>query len=274
MCFLVCSLCDIAVARDDDSAQKQDLPPAKTNNAEDVAELKRLHSLHAKLTEQLKEQLAELQKIEESQPNAIDQYSRRGDLQMFLGHYAAAVTDYQAMIRLNSRLDASHWRLGIALFFDGKPESAAAQFDKYHSFDDVDRENGIWRYLSHFKAYGAEKARAELLRYAKDDRPPFPEVYQLFEGKLTNEEVMAAIPGTPASEASQSLRFYSNLYIGMNEVVNGRIDSGNRNLLEAVLNPWPRTAGYGPSYMWHVARLQYFELNPVHLDGQPAQISN
>ncbi|MCP4505045.1 MAG: hypothetical protein GY826_01455, partial [Fuerstiella sp.] len=73
---------------------------------------------------------------------ATQVHSRRGDALFFLGRCQESVAEYQAMVKLDPSLDASHWRLGIALFFAGQPAKAAAQFDKYHSFDNVDRENG------------------------------------------------------------------------------------------------------------------------------------
>lgn len=203
-----------------------------------------------------------------SAQQAIQLFSKRGDLLMYTAQFSEAVADYQQMVKLDPQLDRSHWRLGIALFYAGKPEAAAGQFDRYHSFDDVDRENGIWRYLSHYKAFGKQQAGEQLLKYTKDDRPPFAEVYQMFEGRLTAEQVLAAIPdktqGTQQiSSDVLSMQFYSHLYIGLNEVVGGRGENAERQLLKAIQNPWPRRAGYGPAYMWHVGRLQYFLLNPV-----------
>jgi lipoprotein NlpI len=179
---------------------------------------------------------------------------------MFLAMFPEAVADYQKMSELDPASDASHWRLGIALFYASKPDKAAAQFDKYHSFDNVDRENGIWRYFSHYRAFGAEKAREQLLKYEKDDRPPFPEVYRLFEGNMTPEQVLAAIPDKLDAKERQPRLFYSNLYIGLNHVVEGHSEPARPVLLKAIQNDWPRSAGYGPDYMWHVGRLQYFEL--------------
>lgn len=222
--------------------------------------------IQEQITRELEQQLAAVPPILDEAPDAVKAYSRRGDLRMFLARYAEAVSDYRQMVALDPESDRSHWRLGIALFFAEDHAAAAAQFDKYHSFDDVDRENGIWRYLSHYRAFGADRARAELLRYEKDDRPPFPHVYRLFDGTLTPAAVLLAVkPELPESQRQPRL-FYSHLYIGMHHVVQGRTDDGISELRLAVENPWPRTAGYGPDYMWHVGRLQHFQL----LRGRPA----
>ena len=146
------------------------------------------------------------------------------------------------------------------MYFAQHPEDAAAQFDKYHSFDNVDRENGIWRYLSHRAAFGKEKAREQLLKYEKDDRPPFREVYQLFEGTMTAAQVLQSISPDLPESSRQSRLFYAQLYVGLNDAVEDKPESALKALREAVKNDWPREAGFGPDYMWHVGRLQYLRL--------------
>jgi lipoprotein NlpI len=171
------------------------------------------------------------------------------------------------MVELDAGLDKSHWRRGIAFFYAGAYEKAAKQFEVYHSFDDVDRENGIWRYFSQYKAYGKEKARAGLLQYAKDDREPFPAIYQLFEGKRTAAEVIAPVEGAKLEgEVKEMRRFYAHLYVGLNAAVEGRNEEAVKHLREAVSNSWAPTAGYGPEYMWHVGRLHYDLLVPAKKD--------
>jgi lipoprotein NlpI len=189
--------------------------------------------------------------------NALQVHSRRGDALFFLGRFKEAVREYRRMVEISPEVDASHWRLGIALFFANEAQAAADQFQKYHSFDDVDRENGIWRYLCQYQAQGAEVARRELIRYQKDDREPFPAVYRLFEGTLTTDEALQVISDDlPAAERDKRL-FYTELYIGMHLVVQKKFDAARQHLHNAVSRQWPRGNGFGPDYMWHVARLQY-----------------
>lgn len=220
------------------------------------------HPLPAEVREKLS---AEWKQLEERLTGRIDEmpedvrlYSQRGDVRFFLGNFPGAVEDYSRMVELDRRQDASHWRRGIALFYAGRHAEAAAQFERYHAFDDVDRENGIWRYLSQYRATGAEAARRELLRYEKDDREPFPDVYRLFGGQIEPREILTRIETAEVGPAEKQKRlFYAHLYIGLNELVEGRRDTARVSLREAVGNDWPRTAGYGPHYMWQVGRLQY-----------------
>ena len=222
-----------------------------------------VEKLNLEVIASLEKQLKEKETVDSNAANAVDLYSARGDLLMFLGQFEKAEADYQSMVKLKPDLDASHWRLGIAMFFANHPKLAAEQFDKYNSFDNVDRENGIWRYFSHYRAFGREEARRQLLKYEKDDRPPFREVYQLFDGSLKAEEVLKAIPDKIPASSRESRLFYSYLYIGLNQAVEGKTDEAKVSLRSATLNAWPRTAGFGPDYMWHVGRLQYLELQKL-----------
>lgn len=189
--------------------------------------------------------------------SAIAAHSRRGDALFFSGQYKQAVGEYQAMVKRQPALDESHWRLGIALFFAEQPKQGAEQFDKYRSFDDVDRENGIWRFLCHHRAFGAQKAAKELLKYDKDDREPFPVVYRLFDGSITPEQALKQIPESlPAAERDKRL-FYTELYIGLLKTVQKDKSAARKALKNATSRRWPRNAGFGPNYMWHVGRLQY-----------------
>ena len=256
LAFLVNAAAAASETVDDAKEAVVDAKDAQAAEAVDAE----IMAMNKELTSELGGQLKALPAIVDTDADAVGKYSRRGDLHMFLGKFAEAETDYKKMSELKPDLDASHWRLGIAMYLAGHPEDAAAQFDKYHSFDNVDRENGIWRYLSHRAAFGKEKAREQLLKYEKDDRPPFREVYQLFEGTLTGDQVLQSISPELPDSSRQSRLFYAQLYVGLNDAVEDKPEAAIKALREAVKNEWPREAGFGPDYMWHVGRLQYLRL--------------
>jgi len=212
----------------------------------------------AKLKKEFEGVVAQYASLIRENPQQVELYSRRGDALFFLGRAEEALADYEQMVKRNAKLDASHWRRGIAYFYAGKFEKAAGQFERYHTFDDVDRENGIWRYLSQYKAYGKPRAQRGLLKYKKDDREPFPDVYKLFAGAITGAEVLKRIAAADVDDRErEKRRFYAELYIGLNDYVEGRLKSSQRHLSQAAKNTWAPQAGFGPSYMWHVGRLQY-----------------
>lgn len=213
-----------------------------------------------KLVESLRKNAEVLSgKLLEGDSPQVRLLSQRGDVLFFLGDFKKAVADYEKMVDLDPQQGDSHWRRGIARFYAGKSKEAAQQFEAYHSFDDIDRENGIWRYFSQYRAYGPEKAKEGLLKYRKTDREPFPDVYRLFSGDTTPKKILAAIDDAEISKDEREKRlFYAQLYIGLNHAVEGRDADAIVHLRESTTNSWGRSAGYGPQYMWHVGR--------VHLD--------
>ena len=203
-------------------------------------------------------QIETLTELITESPKQVSLYSRRGDAYFFTGQFEEAVADYSKMVELDPASDSSHWRRGIALFYIGKYDDAVAQFNRYHTVDNVDRENGIWRYLSQYKSKGEETARKELIKYEKDDREPFGDVYRLFADEMTGEEILKKIFTAKISPTEREKRlFYATLYIGLNYSVEGNRQQAKKYLKEAVENKWPATASYGPNYVWHVARLHY-----------------
>jgi lipoprotein NlpI len=213
------------------------------------------------LATSLDEQIAQFTKRLEADPKKVGFYSRRGDAYFFRGRFKESVADYQKMVELDPKLEKSHWRRGIAWFYAGDFKQAAHQFEIYDTFDNIDRENGIWRFFSQAKAYGVKRARKGLLKYKKDDREPFPSVYKLFGETMTPAEILAAIAEANIDKDEREKRlFFAQLYIGLNYDIHGDSKKAEIHLREAVANKWGPTAGGGPSYMWHVGRLHYNRL--------------
>lgn len=194
-------------------------------------------------------------------PKNLGLHSQRGDVRLFLGKFQEAAEDYDRMVQIDPATERSHWRRGIALYYSGDFERSAKQFEIYHSYDDVDRENGLWRYLAQSRAYGIDKARDGLLEYTKDDRPPLPDLYQMFAGQLTAEEIFRRIASAKVSEDERNKRlFYAHLYIGLDAANREEGRRAEHHLLEAVANPWGAAAQGGPGYMWQVARVHAEQL--------------
>ena len=188
-------------------------------------------------------------------PDSIPAHSHRGDANLFLGHFAEAVADFEKMIALDPEQDAPHWRLGIAYYFNGQFAKSARQFEKYHAYDGRDRENGIWKFLGDVKVDGLEKARAKMLTYTQFDREPFPALYEMFAGRLTPDDVLAEIQRKGLA-GNRAVVFFGNYYAGLGEMVLGHRERAVELLGQAVEDPEARGAGY----MWQVARLHWERL--------------
>ena len=216
------------------------------------------HELQGYITEfRLRESLLN-QRLEEN-PEDLSGLSARGDARLFLGNFAGARRDYAAMIKLDPDLEVSHWRIGIAYFYLGQFAKAERQFGIYHQYDAVDRENGIWRFMSQVRAHGEKKARADLLPYQQTDRPPYPWLYEMFHGKLKPSEVFLRIEQAGFPDGyKERVRFHAELYVGIYlQMVKSDQRLALRHLAKAVANKYGRASG---TYMWQVARLHHARL--------------
>ena len=210
----------------------------------------------AAMLEQFSSEVSALNKAIDENPRETSNYSRRGDRFLFLGNAAAAVADFERMIALDPAQDAPHWRLGIAYYFAGQFAKSSQQFAKYHAYDGVDRENGIWKFMADVKVIGLEAARRSMLAYHRFDREPFPSLYEMFAGKKTTAEFLADLEKRGLT-GNPRVMFFAHYYAGINEVIANRPESALPLLRNAVANSWGRTAEGGPAYMWQVARLHY-----------------
>mgnify|MGYP001570602358 CR=1 FL=1 len=204
----------------------------------------------------------EISKNIQQKPGSVALHSTRGDLRLFLGDFLGARRDYEKMIQLDPSTEISHWRLGIAYFYLGLSKKAAHQFEIYHQYDSVDRENGIWRFMSQVKEVGVVQARKNLLPYVEIDRPPYPWLYDLFRGKLQMADVFRLIEQAGFDrDYKERVLFHAYLYAGVyTETVEGNIGLAEEYLSAAVLNQYGRTTG---TYMWQVARLHHQQLRQV-----------
>ena len=203
------------------------------------------------------ERIASL-RIQEN-PNDISSFSSRGDARLFLGKFMDSRNDYEKMIELNPQLEVSHWRLGIAYFYLSDFSKAARQFEIYHKYDNVDRENGIWRFMSQYKEKGIEYARNGLLIYTQDDRPPYPWLYEMFTGDIKSGEVFKRIKSKAFSTNYETrVLFHADLYVGIFfELTEGPSSKALFHLARAASSEYGRQSG---TFMWQVARLHHARL--------------
>ncbi|MEY5010622.1 MAG: Lipoprotein NlpI precursor [Verrucomicrobiota bacterium] len=190
-------------------------------------------------------------------PDRIPLLSERGDCHLFLGHFKESVADFEAMIALDPRLDAGHWRLGIAYHFNRQFEASSRQFAKYHAYDGRDRENGLWKFLADANLAGIAAARQRMLEYMAFDREPFPLLYDLFAGR-TNPEAFFADLEVRGVLKRPLAAFFAHYYCGLWEALSGRPDAAREHLSRAV-SMFPADTDGGPGYMGRVARLHLAE---------------
>jgi lipoprotein NlpI len=174
----------------------------------------------------------------------------------------AAVADFergqidQSVAKFNQVADAAPrsmpqlWQRGIALYYAGRFDDCRKQFEAHRTVNPDDVENAAWHFLCVARAESLAKAKAALLPVGPDARVPMKQVYELFKGTLTPEQVVAAGAG------SASGQFYANLYLGLYYEATGDAKRGRASLEAAAADRFRSVGGYMHMVARvHVARL-------------------
>jgi lipoprotein NlpI len=101
------------------------------------------------------------------------------------------------------------WQRGIALYYAGRYDDCRRQFESHRTVNPNDVENAVWHFLCVARAESPERARAAILPVGPDARLPMREVYQMFRGAMTPEQVLAAAGARPDGQ------FFGHLYVGL-----------------------------------------------------------
>ena len=141
---------------------------------------------------------------------------------------AAAVPDRAAHL----------WQRGIALYYAERYGDCRRQFEVHRTVNPDDVENAAWHFLCVARAESPAAARAALLPVGPDSRSPMREVYEMFRGTLTAEQVLAA------AGAQTGAQFYARLYIGLFLEARGMTDQSLPQLRLAADDRFKDVGGY------------------------------
>ncbi len=161
------------------------------------------------------------------------------------GRINESVAGFDKVAKLAPDYAPQLWQRGIALYYAGRYKDCVAQFESHRTVNPNDVENAAWHFLCVARAGSAEKAKAALLPVGPDPRVPMGEIYQMLQGALAPERVLAAAGAKPESQ------FYAHLYVGLYFDVLGNKSRALEHILAAAQD---RYAGVG-GYMHTVARI-------------------
>jgi lipoprotein NlpI len=137
------------------------------------------------------------------------------------------------------------WQRGIAQYYAGKFRECRDMFISHRTVNPDDVENAAWHFLCVARAESPEAARKQLLPVGPDARVPMREVYQLFQGRLTQPQVMKAAGADPSAQ------FFARLYVGLYLEATGDAAAGRAQIEIAAEDRYARVGGY----MHDVARV-------------------
>ena len=183
-------------------------------------------------------------------PTDAEAYHLRGCSQFKRGNIAESIADFDKYIELAPKAKVKHWQRGISYYYAGRWDDGIAQFEGYQTYDSNDVENAVWRFMCMARKDGLIKARKEILKIGDDKRVPMRQVYDLYAGKLTPDEVLAAAKeGEPGKDQLNRQFFYAHLYVGIYRELEGNKKSALEHLQKAAEE---HRIGH---YMWDVARV-------------------
>ncbi len=192
-------------------------------------------------------------------PKLADAWYLRGREHFRAGKVKESVADLDKLVELKPDLASRQWERGISYYYAGEYEKGARQFELYQTYHDQDVENSTWRYLCVARTAGVEKAKSTLLPIENDRRVPMMEIYALYQGKLTPDDVLkAAEAGEPNKEMLNIRLFYAHLYIGLWHEAAGKGDLSKKHILEAEKHK----IGH---YMWDVAHVHAERLREAEM---------
>jgi lipoprotein NlpI len=161
---------------------------------------------------------------------AVDQFAE--------GRFTQSAATFDEAAKMIPQEAPYLWQRGIALYYAGRYADCRRQFESHRTVNPDDVENAAWHFLCVAREQSPDKARGALLPVGPDSRTPMREVYQMFRGALTAEDVLKAA-GNGASG-----QFYANLYIGLYSEALGRKDLALKHIKEAASARFAAVGGY------------------------------
>ena len=177
-------------------------------------------------------------------------YQLRGVAHFKLGHIQESIADFDQFIKLEPAQAPYHWQRGIAYYYAGRYVEGRKQFELHQTVNASDVENAVWHFLCVARSDGVKKAGESLIKIGRDSRVPMMEVYALFAGKGSAEDVLAAAKAKdPAPEELKQRLFFAHLYLGLYYEALGDNKRAKEHILKSV-DEYP-----AEHYMGDVARV-------------------
>ena len=165
------------------------------------------------------------------QPNNARIHRLTADIRFIAGNIPGAIESYDKVIELEPESKPYLWQRGLALYYAGNFKEGKSQFESHQTVNSQDVENAVWHLLCAANVDNLEDARKKLIPIERDSRVPMKEIYELFAGRLSPEQV---IQGATAETKNELPLYYAHLYIGLYHEMLGEQDSAAQSIGLAV----------------------------------------
>lgn len=154
------------------------------------------------------------------------------------GRFAQSAATFDELAKMIPDQAPQLWQRGIALYYAGRYTDCRRQFESHRTVNPDDVENAAWHFLCVAREQSPDQARKALLPVGPDSRQPMREVYQMFRGTQTADDVLKA------AGSQISGQFYAHLYIGLYSEAIGRKDLALKHMKEAASDRYATAGGY------------------------------
>lgn len=125
------------------------------------------------------------------------------------GRIEESVAGFDRLVKMAPEALPQLWQRGIALYYAGRFKDCRAQFESHRTVNPNDVENAAWHFLCVARGESPAKAKTALLAVGPDSRVPMSQIYRMFRGELTVDQVLKASGAQPEGQ------FYAELYAGL-----------------------------------------------------------
>jgi len=165
------------------------------------------------------------------------QIMRQAEQDFLAGRVEASVDGFDQVARARPDAAPQFWQRGIALYYVGRFEDCRRQFETHRVVNPNDVENAVWHFLCVAREQSPQVALEALLPVGRDTRSPMREIYEMFAGRMTPQDVLSAANDPRA-------RFYAHLYRALYHDAYGREQAAREEILLAAADRFAGVGGY------------------------------
>jgi len=156
----------------------------------------------------------------ELEPENYSNQLTRGGICFSAGKMTECVAAYDKVIELQPTLEPQLWQRGLALYYADEFADGVKQFETHQTVNSQDVENAVWHLLCASRVSDVGAARKKLIPITGDPRVPMSQIYEMFAGRMTPEEVMKQASKTSSRVTNGSAQhqlqlYYAHLYTGL-----------------------------------------------------------
>ncbi len=163
---------------------------------------------------------------------------RQAETNFLAGRIEESLVGFDQVARERPDVAPQLWQRGIALYYAGRYADCRQQFESHRLVNPADVENATWHFLCVARIEGPAAALAALLPVGRDGRTPMPEIYEMFAGRLSSQDVLEAAGDSPRG------RFYAHLYIGLYQEALGETAAARESIRLAAGDGFAAAGGY------------------------------